>query len=89
MEVVGQQWHQVLEFFEEDASSTDFERIRQVTERILLGPEGPVKLFSPEMTGSLQEDELMRIAGESFVTANARMELVARYSMIGIGEHSK
>lgn len=52
--------------------------IMQVTERIVLGVEGPVKLFSPEMTGGLGEEELMRIAGESFVTANARLELVAR-----------
>jgi hypothetical protein len=53
--------------------------VLQVTERILLGPEGPVKALSPEMIGDLRDDELMDMAGENFATSSNRNELAAKF----------
>lgn len=51
----------------------------QITERLILGPKGPVKIFSPEMIGDLQDGELMDLAGENFATSSTRNELINRY----------
>ncbi|KAJ4361748.1 hypothetical protein N0V83_010688 [Neocucurbitaria cava] len=53
--------------------------VLQITERLLLGPEGPVKIFSPEMIGDLQDGELTDLAGENFSTSSTRNELVNKY----------
>lgn len=50
----------------------------QITERLILGPNGPVKALSSDMVGDLRDDELTDIAGENFVTASARNELLAK-----------
>jgi hypothetical protein len=51
----------------------------QITERLLLGPEGPVKILSPEMIGDLQENELTVLAGENFATSSTRNELINKF----------
>jgi hypothetical protein len=51
--------------------------IVQVTERHLLGPEGPVKVLSPELIGDLSDGELSDIASENFATSSTRTELQA------------
>jgi hypothetical protein len=53
--------------------------VLQVTERILLGPEGPVRALSPETIGDLRDDELMDMAGENFATSSSRNELAAKF----------
>ncbi|PLB46308.1 P-loop containing nucleoside triphosphate hydrolase protein [Aspergillus steynii IBT 23096] len=52
--------------------------IVQVTERHLLGPQGPVKILSPEFIGELSDGELADIASESFATSSLRIELQTR-----------
>jgi hypothetical protein len=52
--------------------------VLQVTERHFLGPDGPVKALSPEMIGDLDDNVLMEVAGENFVTSSARNELIAK-----------
>jgi hypothetical protein len=52
--------------------------VLQVTERIILGPEGAVKLLCPDYVGDLGDNELMDLAGESFATSSLRNELVAK-----------
>jgi hypothetical protein len=52
--------------------------VLQVTERLVLGPGGPVKSLSPEMIGDLDDDVLMEIAGENFATSSARNELMSK-----------
>ncbi|KAH8693853.1 P-loop containing nucleoside triphosphate hydrolase protein [Talaromyces proteolyticus] len=47
----------------------------QVTERLVLGIEGPVRTFSPDFVSELQENDLMDIAGENFATSSLRNEL--------------
>jgi hypothetical protein len=53
--------------------------VLQITERLLLGAEGPVRILSPEMIGDLQDSELMDLAGENFATSSTRNELVWKY----------
>jgi hypothetical protein len=50
----------------------------QVVERHILGPDGPVRAFSPDMVNDLDERELMDIAGEKFTTSSMRNELVVK-----------
>ncbi|OKL58116.1 hypothetical protein UA08_06701 [Talaromyces atroroseus] len=50
----------------------------QVTERIILGPAGAVKLFSPDYVGDLEDNELIGIAGESYAIFLLRGELMAK-----------
>jgi hypothetical protein len=52
--------------------------ILQVTERHLLGPEGPVKILSPEWIGEFSDADLADVASENFATSSARNELQAR-----------
>ncbi|KAL2845913.1 hypothetical protein BJY01DRAFT_247427 [Aspergillus pseudoustus] len=52
--------------------------VLQVVERHILGPNGPVRAFSPDMVNDLDEAELMEIAGESFSTVSTRNDLVAQ-----------
>ncbi|KAI9045151.1 P-loop containing nucleoside triphosphate hydrolase protein [Aspergillus affinis] len=52
--------------------------VLQVAERHLLGPEGPVKILSPELIGELSDAELADIASENFATASLRVELQTR-----------
>ena len=47
----------------------------QVVERILLGPEGPIRILSSDMIGDLSDAELMDLAGENFVTSTSRNDL--------------
>ena len=56
--------------------------VLQVTERLYLGPEGPVKTFSPELIGDLQDGELLDLAGESFATSSTRNELQNKYDRL-------
>lgn len=50
----------------------------EVTERYLSSAHGPVRGFSPEMVGGLEDDELMDLAGENFATSSARNELIGK-----------
>ncbi|KAF4547271.1 Dynamin central region-containing protein 2 [Elsinoe fawcettii] len=50
----------------------------QVTERVYVGESGPLKFLSTEFVLSLDDQELDSIAGESLVTANARIEVTQR-----------
>ncbi|KAL3485722.1 P-loop containing nucleoside triphosphate hydrolase protein [Aspergillus germanicus] len=52
--------------------------VLQVVERHILGPNGPVRAFSPDMVNDFDEGELMEIAGESFSTSSRRNDLVAQ-----------
>ncbi|CEL08156.1 hypothetical protein ASPCAL11308 [Aspergillus calidoustus] len=52
--------------------------VLQVVERHTLGPNGPVRAFSPDMVNDFDEGELMEIAGESFSTSSMRNDLVAQ-----------
>ena len=52
--------------------------VLQVTERYILGPGGPVKAFSSDMIGDLQDNELEELAGESFAISTARTELAVK-----------
>jgi chorismate mutase len=51
----------------------------QITERVLLGLEGPVKTLTPELINDLQDHELMELAGENFATSSNRNELMNKY----------
>tara|TARA_R110002003_G_scaffold2979_1_gene24738 strand:- start:1855 stop:3066 length:1212 start_codon:yes stop_codon:yes gene_type:complete len=51
----------------------------QITERVLLGLEGPVKILTPELINDLQDHELMELAGENFATSSNRNELMNKY----------
>jgi hypothetical protein len=53
--------------------------VLQVTERYLLGPDGPVKGLTPEMVGDLHDGELIDLAGENFATSATRNELTTKY----------
>jgi hypothetical protein len=53
--------------------------VLQITERLLLGPNGPVKTFSPEMIGDLQDIELTDLAGKNFATSSTRNELMNKH----------
>lgn len=50
----------------------------QVTERHLLGHEGPVKVLSPELVAGLSDLELADVASENFATSSLKAELQAR-----------
>ncbi|KAL2825068.1 P-loop containing nucleoside triphosphate hydrolase protein [Aspergillus cavernicola] len=50
----------------------------QVVERHILGREGPVRALCSDMVNDLDEEELMEIAGEKFVTSTMRNELIAK-----------
>ncbi|KAL3453173.1 P-loop containing nucleoside triphosphate hydrolase protein [Aspergillus insuetus] len=52
--------------------------VLQVVERHILGPNGPVRAFSPDMVNDFDEGELIEIAGESFSTSSRRNDLVAQ-----------
>jgi hypothetical protein len=54
--------------------------VLQITERLLLGPDGPVKILSPEMIGDLQDGELSDLAGESFSTSSTRNEVMSKFA---------
>ncbi|KAF2008465.1 hypothetical protein BU24DRAFT_415823 [Aaosphaeria arxii CBS 175.79] len=54
----------------------------QITERIILGPNGSVRWFSPEMIGDLQDDELAYLAAENFSTSTRRNELQIKYDRL-------
>jgi hypothetical protein len=47
----------------------------QVTERHYMGPNGPLKYFSPAYVGGLSDDELKNLAGESKATTMERERL--------------
>lgn len=47
----------------------------QVVERILLGPEGPLAIFTPQCVSGLSDAEKAFIAGEDEVTSETRSEL--------------
>jgi hypothetical protein len=47
----------------------------QVVERILLGPEGPLAIFTPQYVSGLSDAEKESIAGEDEVTSETRREL--------------
>ncbi|CAI6342313.1 unnamed protein product [Periconia digitata] len=49
--------------------------VLQVTERHLLGSNGPVRSLTSEMVGDLQDGELTDIAGENFSTSSTRNDL--------------
>jgi hypothetical protein len=49
-----------------------------VTERLILGPDGPLKILSPDFVGDLQDNDLVDIAGENFTTSSLRNELVGK-----------
>lgn len=53
--------------------------VLQVTERLYLGPDGPVKSLSPDMISDLQDGELTDLAGENFATSSTRNELLNKY----------
>ncbi|KAJ4302817.1 hypothetical protein N0V90_001708 [Kalmusia sp. IMI 367209] len=53
--------------------------VLQVTERLYLGPDGPVRSLSPDMIGDLQDGELTDLAGENFATSSTRNELLNKY----------
>ena len=50
----------------------------QVVERCYLGDNGPVKYVSPGYIGELADEELSRIAAESYATSNVRNEITYR-----------
>ncbi|CAG8424117.1 unnamed protein product [Penicillium salamii] len=50
----------------------------QVSERYIVGEEGPVKMFSPDLIGGFDDDMLTDLAGENFSTASRRNDLVSR-----------
>ncbi|KAI9797567.1 MAG: hypothetical protein M1835_007831 [Candelina submexicana] len=54
----------------------------QVIERNLLGPAGPVNVFTPEYVGKLDTSELASIAAEDFETSNTRSELAFTISQL-------
>ncbi|ORY19613.1 P-loop containing nucleoside triphosphate hydrolase protein [Clohesyomyces aquaticus] len=56
--------------------------VLQITERLMLGPGGPVKILSPEMIGDLQDSELADLAGENFSTSGMRNELTNKYERL-------
>lgn len=45
-----------------------------VSERNLLGLDGPVSFFTPELVNNLSDDELAQIAGETYSTTVARKD---------------
>ena len=49
--------------------------ILQVTERHFMGPDGPLKYFSPAFVGGLSDEELKTLAGESKATTMERQRL--------------
>lgn len=53
--------------------------VLQVTERHLLGSEGPVKSLTLGMVGDLQDVELTDIAGENFSTSSTRNDLKIKF----------
>ncbi|KAJ5766695.1 uncharacterized protein N7511_004311 [Penicillium nucicola] len=50
----------------------------QITERHILGAEGPVKSLSPDLISDLSEVQLAELAGENFMTASIRNDLIAK-----------
>ncbi|KAJ5752683.1 hypothetical protein N7520_009600 [Penicillium odoratum] len=52
--------------------------IIQVSERYMLGESGPVRTFSPDLIGGLEDDMLTDIAGENFSTASRRNDLISK-----------
>ncbi|KAJ6090432.1 P-loop containing nucleoside triphosphate hydrolase protein [Penicillium sp. IBT 16267x] len=50
----------------------------QITERHILGAEGPVEFLSPDLIGDLSEVQLAELAGENFMTASRRNDLIAK-----------
>ena len=47
----------------------------QVVERILLGPEGPLAIFTPQYVSALGDEERAFVAGQGEVTCEMRAEL--------------
>ncbi|MCJ1250724.1 hypothetical protein MMC30_007952 [Trapelia coarctata] len=47
----------------------------QIVERTLLGPEGPLAIFTPQYVSGLSDEEKAAIAGEDEVTTETRSEL--------------
>lgn len=54
----------------------------QAIERNLLGPRGPVSIFSPEFVSSLDDEEVASIAGEDYATSNLRTDLKMQISRL-------
>lgn len=54
----------------------------QVVARNLLGPLGPVGIFTPEFISNLSEEELASVAGEDYATSELRAELGAQISRL-------
>ncbi|CRG92822.1 hypothetical protein PISL3812_09893 [Talaromyces islandicus] len=52
--------------------------VLQVTERLILGIGGPVRTFSPDFVGELQDSDLADIAGETFTSSSSRNELTKK-----------
>lgn len=50
----------------------------QIVERHILGREGPVRALCSDMVNELDDNELLRIAGENFSTSATRNDLVAK-----------
>ncbi|KAL5371097.1 hypothetical protein PMIN06_012048 [Paraphaeosphaeria minitans] len=56
--------------------------VLQVTERHLLGLEGPVRSLSPDMIADLEDGELMDIAGENFSASSTRNDLAIKFDRL-------
>ena len=54
----------------------------QTIERNLLGPLGPVSIFSPEYVSILDDEEVASIAGEDYATSNRRTDLKLQISRL-------
>ena len=75
--------HDTLKAFYKVAIKRFIDNVKtQAIERILLGPEGPVRIFSPEFVSSLDEEEVAAIAGEDYATSNLREELGAQIARL-------
>ncbi|SLM33571.1 P-loop containing nucleoside triphosphate hydrolase [Lasallia pustulata] len=75
--------HDTLKAFYKVAIKRFIDNVKtQAIERILLGPEGPVRIFSPEFVSSLDEEEVGAIAGEDYATSNLREELGAQIARL-------
>ncbi|KAL4782886.1 P-loop containing nucleoside triphosphate hydrolase protein [Aspergillus varians] len=50
----------------------------QVVERYLLGRDGPVRALCSDMVNDLDEEELLEVAGEKFLTSSMRNDLIGK-----------
>ncbi|KAL4948261.1 P-loop containing nucleoside triphosphate hydrolase protein [Aspergillus filifer] len=50
----------------------------QVVERYILGATGPVRALNSDMINELDDEELLELAGENFVTSSKRNDLVTK-----------